>query len=100
MALCVIASVLVVAGADPARSDVIVPFAIRFQTIDNGAIRLFGNQVLSCPATASNCAAGRNGTGPAQNDNNFDMVYVDADGSAFPTFNSSRSQVDLPDGSS
>src|SRR5262245_15146370 len=94
-----LASLLVVVSGPPAESDVINPFAVRFQTNDNGAIRLFGNQVMTCPASAANCANARNGTGPSQNDNNYDMVYVDADGTAFPTYNSSRSQVVLPDGS-
>ncbi|MGH9119807.1 MAG: hypothetical protein ACRD0A_18620 [Acidimicrobiales bacterium] len=97
--VALLASVLVLVWSAPAESSVIVPFAVRFQTNDNGVVRLFGNQLLTCSLSAPNCANARNGTGPQQNDNNFNMTYVDADGAAFPTINSSRSLVVLPDGS-
>src|SRR5262245_59753238 len=74
-------SVVVASTPEPAGADVIDDFDIRFQTVDNGAIRLFGNEVLTCPASAGGCETARTGAGPNQNDNNYRMVYVDADGS-------------------
>jgi uncharacterized repeat protein (TIGR01451 family) len=98
--MALVVSTLVFVRGSPAGGAVINPFAVRFQTTDNGAIRLFGNTVLTCPPSATNCASGRSGTGSSQNNNNFTMQYVDADGPAFPTVNSSRSLVVLPEGSS
>jgi hypothetical protein len=99
-----VVGLLVFVWPTPAVSEVIAPFAERFQINDNGAIRIFGNQVLTCPVDPTNpnrCLNARNGTGPNNtlNDNNHVMVNVDADGAAFPTYNSSRDEVNLPEGS-
>jgi hypothetical protein len=47
-----------------------VPFTIRFQTNDNGAIASFGNNLLTCPAVARDCDAARAGT-KSLNDNSW-----------------------------
>ena len=99
----VVASLLVLAPTRPAEAAVVVPFSVEFQTNDNGAIGLFGNNVLTCPVVAANpnrCLNARNGTGPNNtlNDNNHVMVYVDADTDPTTT-NSSSSTVTLPEGS-
>src|SRR5262245_36663707 len=73
-----------------AAAEVLTPFTVRFQANDNGAIRIFGNNVVSCPESDFDCARAKNGTGSDLNDNNFRMAYVDVDG-VLSTFNSSRS---------
>ena len=74
-----VASLLVFVSSRPAEAAVVVPFGVEFQTNDNGAIRLFGNNVLTCPVVPSDpnrCLNARNGTGPDNtlNDNNHVMV--------------------------
>ena len=51
---------------------------------------------MVCPASAADCAAARAGTNN-RNNNNFNMVHLDVDGAAFPTFSSSSAQMILPD---
>ena len=87
LVLGLVASLLVLAPVQPIEAAVVVPFGVAFQTNDNGAIALFGNNVLTCPVvpeTPSRCLNAKNGTGPSntQNDNNHVMVNVDADADA------------------
>ena len=87
--------------APPTAADEIVPFGIRFQANDNGAVAVFGNNLLTCPPSTV-CTNVRNGTttsGSITSNNDHNMVNLDQDGAAFPTFNSSSSQVILPSGS-
>jgi uncharacterized repeat protein (TIGR01451 family) len=110
-------SVVFVAVAPPA-SAAARPFAIRYQTIDNGDIFLAANTLISCswPANTvvgSACYKGQTGIGTTTAGINMDSnngvatVFVDADGSAaqpklgggtIATFNSSSSDVVLPAG--
>lgn len=74
-------------------------FAERFTVNERGDIRISGNTLLTCPATASNCLSARNGANVPNSDNNaFEMQYVDVDGDP-NTFNSSSSTLSLPAGS-
>src|SRR5262245_34234744 len=80
-------------GADAAAT---VDFAARKSFNDNVSIVLIGNNLLTCPSSASTCASARHGTGDDLRNNDFSMVNLDADGAAFSTFNSSMSQLGLP----
>lgn len=75
----------------------IVPFTARFSADDNGTIRVFGNNLLSCPTSDSRCAGARAGTA-SLNNNSFVMANLDTDGVA-GTFNSSSATVAGPEGS-
>jgi hypothetical protein len=50
---------------------------------------------MVCPTGASGCAASRAGQNTSNN-NNYNMVHLDVDGGAFPTFSSSSAEVVLP----
>lgn len=74
-------------------------FEIRFSTQQNGGITFLMNHSLSCePTGSSNCAAALASmpiTGTAQENNNaFDMVYVDVDDDP-ATWSSSSDSLDL-----
>ena len=75
----------------------IVEFAPRFSTNDNGSIAVFGNNLMVCPSSASDCRATRDGL-TKKNNNSYNMVHLDVDGASFPTFSSSSAEVVLPDG--
>lgn len=79
--------------ADAAPS---VPFAPRFQTNDNGAVSIIGNNLETCPATAANCLAARAGAAKLNN-NSFAMVNQDVDADP-STFNSSNALLTVPTG--
>jgi Protein of unknown function (DUF3344)/Ig domain of plant-specific actin-binding protein len=72
-------------------------FTARFAQTARGDIAAVGNTVMTCPAAAVNCAAAQGGA--AYNNNDFAMAYVDLDGSATTTLNSSSATVTLPAGS-
>lgn len=77
-------------------------FAVRFSTNDTGDIDMFGNTVMTCPASAAGCTAARSApvgssSVDSYNNNAYLMEYVDVDGVA-STFNSSSSTVALPAG--
>ncbi len=74
-------------------TQIIDPFAIRFQTQQKGGIRLLSNVSVSC----SNCAATTSQMPPGGNgiNNNFNMVYVDTDNTT-ATYMSSSDSLDLP----
>ena len=63
-----------------------------------GAIVMTGNTLLTCPASASGCLAARSGSAStlaANNDNAYNMGFVDVDGDT-TTFNSSRNTLIIP----
>ena len=63
--------------AAPARAD--RPFAIRFTTNDFGSVAFAANTLMTCPDSASTCAAARQGLqGGALGNNNdgYAMSYV------------------------
>ncbi|MCL2423757.1 MAG: DUF11 domain-containing protein, partial [Micrococcales bacterium] len=72
-----------------------VPFLVRYQGNANGAIVAIGNNLLTCPASAADCAAAR--AGGVFTNNNFTMANLDADSDP-STFNSSAATLALPDG--
>ena len=80
----------------PSPSDAapVVDFAPRRTFNDNGAIALFGNNLMTCPTSDNRCASARAGTSNLNN-NGFRMVNLDADGLA-GTVNSSGSDVSIP----
>lgn len=85
-----------VAPVPAAQAAPTVPFDQRFQTNANGALLSIGNTLLQCPASSS-CTNAQNG---ATDDNNdFNMQYLDADSDS-GTFNSSSSSLTLPEGAS
>jgi uncharacterized repeat protein (TIGR01451 family) len=81
-------------------------FTPRFTTNDNGEITLIGNTLMTCPAggtptpaTPQTCAGAQAGSGTQSlNNNNWNMVYVDADGDPATTINSSGATLTLPPG--
>ncbi|GIJ02133.1 hypothetical protein Sya03_14850 [Spirilliplanes yamanashiensis] len=95
------AAVLALVVNPAAEAAITTPFAQTFSTNTNGAIVLRGNSNLSCPAGAGGCAAARTynaSPGTPDNNNAYEMTWVDADGDA-GTFNSSSSDLALPAGS-
>jgi len=97
LAIGVLLPLLAVLPAARVQAAPVVPFAPRFSTNDNGAIALFGNNLMTCPDTNGSCAGARAATNNVNN-NSFVMRMLDVDGEP-DTFNSSASQVDLPAGS-
>ncbi|MCW2830328.1 MAG: hypothetical protein JWP31_1020, partial [Aeromicrobium sp.] len=94
-------AVLPVPPASAATAD--RNFDVRFSTNDTGDIDIFGNTLMTCPSSANDCAAAQQAavSSSANSDiinNHFKMVYVDVDGDS-STFNSSRSTVMTPAGS-
>ncbi|GIM93546.1 Ig-like domain-containing protein [Paractinoplanes toevensis] len=81
----------------PAVAAITTPFTSRFDTNANGSILLRGNSNLTCTLSLA-CSAARNGSGGSLNNNNFAMVYTDADGS-LATFNDSTATISMPSGS-
>src|SRR5918998_1765669 len=88
--------VLPVVSTEVALAANTVPFTAKFSTNANGAIITVGNNLLTCPASAGNCSSARNGA--ALDNNGFVMVNLDAD-NVGSTFNSSSSNLNLPQGS-
>ncbi|MDR3360901.1 MAG: hypothetical protein LBO20_09745, partial [Bifidobacteriaceae bacterium] len=83
-------------GAQAAPPPKTAPFAKVFQANANGAIISIGNSLLTCPDTAGQpCVDGR--AGGAWDNNDYRMVHLDVDADA-STYNSSSSQLNLPDG--
>ncbi|GAA0544335.1 hypothetical protein GCM10010172_27380 [Paractinoplanes ferrugineus] len=102
-ALIAIGALLLAATAlaiHPAEAAITTPFTTRFDVNTNGSILLRGNTVLTCPSTPA-CTAARNGsgTGAALNNNNYTMIYTDADGDPIGTFNDSNAMITMPPGS-
>ncbi len=88
-------AVTLLTSASPVEATSIVAFDDRVSFNANGSIAIFGNNLMVCPP-GSSCTASRNGTNTTNN-NGYEMVHLDQDGSAFPTFSSSSADVVLPD---
>jgi uncharacterized repeat protein (TIGR01451 family) len=89
------AVIVVALLAVPAIASADRGFTPRFSTNDTGDITIAANTLMTCPTAAANCTAGQ--AGAAQNNNNFNMGYVDVDGDS-STFDSSNSKLRLPSG--
>ena len=72
------------------------PFTLRYSADLTGDIVFAANTILTCP-TSTTCSNVRTGATAGIN-NNYSMVYVDADADS-STFNSSASSLNLPAGS-
>src|SRR4051812_48424287 len=81
----------------PASASADRSFAPRFTTTDRGQVVMAANTVVTCPTSASGCSAARAGTSSDDN-GDFAMAYTDVDSDS-TTFNSSRSTLALPSGS-
>ncbi len=100
-AVVMVFSFLTLVTGRPASGLSINPFTIAFQTNVNGAISLIGNNLETCPTSDSACAAGKAGTGSKVNNNDFNMVFLNADPavSGNPAFfSSSGASFTLPAG--
>ena len=74
------------------------PFTVRYAETLRGSINAVGNQLLTCPVAAANCANARARTGAAGTmNNNYNMEYVDVDSDG-TTVNSSTATLALPAG--
>ena len=98
-------SVVVLVGTRPAAGATIQAFDDRFAENANGAIAIFGNGLLTCRigdiVNKRTCADVRAGTASGDlNNNSWVMVNVDADGTAFSTYNSSSAVATFPSGDS
>ena len=91
-------AVLAAASMD-AAAQVTRPFAIRYSVNQNGDIKLIGNALMTCPASAD-CTLAQQGTanGTGLNNNDFALIDIDIDGDA-STFNSSQATLSMPAGS-
>jgi hypothetical protein len=89
--VALVASVLFVVPARTAGAAATVPFASRKAFNDNGAIAIFGNNLLTCNSAVAGCTAARQGQGSSQNNNNYDMVNLDVDTDATTASNPSPS---------
>lgn len=87
---------LVAAGAGTAEAQVVRAFAPRYAANANGDVTLIGNTIMSCNG-GGGCTNGRNGTGGRIDNNDFTMVYVNADSDP-TTFSSSSATLGLPAG--
>ena len=76
-----------------------VPFASRFSVNANGNVLTIGNRTMTCGQAFANCLGMLNGTalGSAANNNDKNMVNLDADADA-STKNSSMSRLNVPSG--
>src|SRR5262245_56139968 len=79
----------------PASASPSVAFSPRYTANANGAIIVLGNNLLTCPTSANNCAKAT--AGSTYDNNDFVMDDLDADNDA-STRNSSMSRLALPDG--
>ncbi|WP_152667347.1 Ig-like domain-containing protein [Cellulomonas sp. FA1] len=98
-----VAPLAVLGLASPATAAEYRPFGAVFSTNTNGDILLAANTLMTCnaalDATTGTCAAQRAGTGSNLNNNDVTgMRFVDVDGAAFPTFNSSSASITIPEG--
>jgi uncharacterized repeat protein (TIGR01451 family) len=73
-------------------------FSVRFTTNDFGSITFAANTLMTCPDSAPTCANARLGNEPGSlgNNNGYAMTYVDVDGPANATFDSSTATLGLP----
>ena len=99
LAICAIACTPTAASAAPRA------FSVRFTANDTGDVTGTANTLMTCPLSASQCDAARAGTAsrPVLNNNNsYDMVYVNEDTAGAPVgvtvFNSSTANLLLPGG--
>jgi hypothetical protein len=74
------------------------PFSQRYAQTMRGSIEATGNQLLTCPTASAGCTNARARTGSLTTmNNNYPMVYVDADSDG-TTVNSSSATLTLPAG--
>ena len=81
-------------------SQVVQPFAIRFQTNQKGGITYVANTALTCNPSTNGCNTATafstaSSTQNSNNNNNWAMQYVDVDGNP-TTFMSSSDSLNLP----
>ncbi len=100
LAALLVCSGLLLLPVAPASAAVVRPFEPVFSANTNGAILLRGNSSMVVHHEPTRTVRQREPapSGTANNNNNFTMAYVDVDADA-ATFNSSRSSVSLPAGS-
>ncbi len=78
--------------------SVITPFTPRFTTNATGDIAMVGNTLMTAPSSDPAAVNAQNGVGSKVNNNDFNMVFVDADSDP-TTFDSSTATLSLPAGS-
>ena len=83
-------------AAVPAQAQVVRAFGTRYSSNQKGDITLIANTIMSCSGNGA-CTNGRNGSGGSVDNNDFTMVYVDADADA-STISSSSATLALPVG--
>jgi uncharacterized repeat protein (TIGR01451 family)/fimbrial isopeptide formation D2 family protein len=86
---------LAIGNIPDAKAATTAPFAVRYATNASGAIVTIGNTLQTCNPAISQCVAALNGG--LYDNNYFYMRNLDADSDA-NTFNSSSSDLALPDG--
>ncbi|MGW0813925.1 DUF3344 domain-containing protein [Streptomyces viridiviolaceus] len=84
------------AAAAPAPEAESLAFAQRYAALQHGGIVRAANSSISCRASQSSCEGVRSGRAGVNGD--FDMFYIDVDRDP-NTYNSSRAEIRLPDGS-
>ncbi len=95
----------VMAVVFPAFASADRAFTVRYATNDTGNITMAANSLMTCPTSASGCAAAQSAASTNTvsdnnlNNNNWAMTYIDTD-AVGTTFDSSSSTLALPAGSS
>lgn len=91
--------VLVLFAQAALASSVVRSYTPRYSTTTRGELVLIGNANMSCLNGAANCAAARNGTAAANNNNDYNMAYQNTDGVPTIPANSSTATLTIPAGS-
>src|SRR3954449_8620764 len=99
VALALALAVLALAAALPSTASAARSFDKRFGVNDTGDITLAANTLMSCPGScAERDAAANPSSNSKYNNNDWNMVRVDADGDTATTLNSSTATLNLPAG--
>ncbi len=87
---CALVSMIAAPAASADRT-----FSVRYASTENGSTRIAANTLMTCPGNGSSCSNARAGTN--NNDNgDYTMTFVDTDGSAYTSSNSSTADLSLP----
>ncbi len=95
----VVAPFVALGTAVPAAAAITTPFTSVFSANTNGDIVMAANTLMTCADAEPDCAAAQDAeSGNYSNNDHAGMHFVDDDGPANTTFNSSSATLTVPDG--